>query len=310
MSNKFERNSLYIGLAAAWIAMLGSLYFSEVLGYIPCTLCWYQRILMYPLAGILAVGLLRRDRGAPFYVLPFSLLGIGVSTYHYLIQKTDIFGGETSCQVGVPCTTVWINWLGFITIPFLALTAFVIITIVAFIALQAPEEEEGEAPAGTPWLAVGGVIAAVVIAFGVLTLVNRPDDATASEPPPVTMLTVEGAEDAEAMPVDGTAETETAPTEVAPVERTEEGAALYAASCAGCHGADLTGVSGLGNSLVTSAVVKAYDDETLLLLVRNGRTADDPGHGSSVPMPPNGGNPNLSDAELLAIIQYIRSQVQ
>ncbi len=303
MSNWFERNSLYIGLAAAWTAMLGSLYFSEVLGYIPCTLCWYQRILMYPLAGILAVGLLRRDRGVSFYVLPFSLLGMGFSTYHYLIQKTTIFGGETSCQVGVPCTTVWIDWLGFITIPLLALVAFVIITIMALISLQAPAEvEDIEAHEATPWLAVGGVIGALLIVFGLLAFVNRPAAASSeSEPPPVTMLSAEEATDAEAMPADGAG---------GETSGEADGAALYAASCAGCHGADLTGIAGLGNSLVTSAVVKTYDDETLLLLIRNGRTADDPGHGSSVPMPPNGGNPNLSDAELLAITQYIRSQTQ
>ncbi len=140
VSNWLERSGLYIALLAAWVAMMGSLYFSEVAGYIPCTLCWYQRILMYPLAGIIAIGLLRRDRGLPFYILPFSLLGIGFSTYHYLLQKTDIFG-TTICKVGVPCTAIWINWLGFITIPFLALTAFIIITLMALIALQGEAEE-------------------------------------------------------------------------------------------------------------------------------------------------------------------------
>lgn len=245
MSNWFDRNGLYIGLAAAWIAMLGSLYFSEALGYIPCTLCWYQRILMYPLAGILAVGLLRRDRGLPFYVLPFSLLGMGFSTYHYLVQKTDIFGGETSCQVGVPCSTTWINWFGFVTIPLLALVAFVIITIVALIALQAPDEaHEAAAEKSTPWLAVGGVIGALIIAFALLAFVTQ-SAAAKSEPetPALTMLSAEAAADAEAMPVDG--------------------AALYVASCAGCHGAELTGVAGLGNWLEASAVVKTYYHFTL-----------------------------------------------
>jgi len=296
MSNWFERNSLYIGLVAAWIAMLGSLYFSEALGYIPCTLCWYQRILMYPLAAILAVGLLRRDRGLPFYALPFSLLGMGFSIYHYLIQKTNIFGGETSCQVGVPCSTVWINWFGFVTIPLLALVAFVIITIMALIALQAPDDApEIDAEKSTPWLAVGGVIGVLLIAFALLAFVTQSAAAKSeAEPPPLTMLSTEAAADAEAMPVD----------------EALDGGALYVASCAGCHGADLTGVEGLGNSLATSAVVKTYDDEALLALIRSGRTADDPGHGSGVPMPPNGGNPDLSDAELLAIVQYIRTQAQ
>ncbi|MFQ5460844.1 MAG: disulfide bond formation protein B, partial [Anaerolineae bacterium] len=79
-------SGLYVALAAAWTSMLGSLYFSEVRGFTPCTLCWYQRILMYPLAAILLVAIGRRDRGAHLYVLPLSVLGIGFSTYHYLIQ--------------------------------------------------------------------------------------------------------------------------------------------------------------------------------------------------------------------------------
>ena len=300
MSNWFERNSLYIALAAAWTAMLGSLYFSEVLGYIPCTLCWYQRILMYPLTVILAVGLLRRDRGLPLYVLPFSLIGMGVSTYHYLIQKTNIFGGETSCQVGVPCSTTWINWFGFVTIPLLALVAFVVITIMALIALQAPDDApEIDAERSTPWLAVGGVIGALLIAFALLAFVTQSAAAKSeAETPALTMLSGEAAADAEALPVDGT------------VDDALDGGALYVASCAGCHGANLTGVEGLGNSLAASAVVKTYDDEALLALIRSGRTADDPGHGSGVPMPPNGGNPDLSDAELLAIVRYIRTQTQ
>ncbi|RME55719.1 MAG: disulfide bond formation protein B, partial [Caldilineae bacterium] len=63
--------ALYIALIAAWTAMLGSLYFSEVRGFVPCELCWYQRILMYPLAGVIALGILRRDSQLPFLVLPF-----------------------------------------------------------------------------------------------------------------------------------------------------------------------------------------------------------------------------------------------
>jgi disulfide bond formation protein DsbB len=83
-----DRRSLYLALLAAWVATLGSLYFSEVAGYVPCVLCWYQRILMYPLALVLAIGLLRRDPHLPVYVLPFSLTGLGIATYHYLLEKT------------------------------------------------------------------------------------------------------------------------------------------------------------------------------------------------------------------------------
>ena len=119
--------SRHIALLAAWIATAGSLFFSEVLGWRPCVLCWYQRILMYPLAIVLAIAIIRRDRGLHAYVLPFSIVGMGVSLYHYLLIKTDWFP-PPACAVDVPCTVDYLNWFGFINIPFLAMTAFVIIT--------------------------------------------------------------------------------------------------------------------------------------------------------------------------------------
>jgi disulfide bond formation protein DsbB len=115
-------------MIVAWVAMLGSLYYSEVAGFIPCKLCWYQRILMYPLTLITLVGVIRHDDYLPGYVLPFSLLGMGVSTYHYLIQ-VGVFGQPGACTVGVPCSVRYVNYAGFITIPLMALTAFVLISV-------------------------------------------------------------------------------------------------------------------------------------------------------------------------------------
>jgi disulfide bond formation protein DsbB len=92
--------------------------------FIPCTLCWYQRILMYPLVLILGVASYRQDRSVVVYALPLSLLGVGVSLFHYLDQKIPGFGPPGLCSGGVPCSAAYIDWLGFITIPFLALVAF------------------------------------------------------------------------------------------------------------------------------------------------------------------------------------------
>lgn len=122
-----SQSSRYVALLAAWVAMSGSLFFSEVLHWQPCVLCWYQRILMYPLAIIIAVGILRRDEWLHLYVLPFSLLGAGVSLYHYLLVKTDWLP-PPPCVADVPCTVDYLNVFGFINIPFLALTAFLIIS--------------------------------------------------------------------------------------------------------------------------------------------------------------------------------------
>jgi disulfide bond formation protein DsbB len=132
--------SRHVALLAAWIALSGSLFFSEVLGWPPCLLCWYQRILMYPLAVILAIGIFRRDRGVHLYVLPLALVGACVSLYHYLLIRTDWFP-PPPCSNGIPCTVDYLNVLGFINIPFLALTAFLIISLMMALSVAGYSED-------------------------------------------------------------------------------------------------------------------------------------------------------------------------
>lgn len=120
---------LLLAWVTAIIAMTGSLFFSERMGFIPCTLCWYQRILMYPLVLFLGIAFYRNDKGIYKYVLPVSVIGMMTSSYHYALQKIPSLHEFSSCTSGVPCSGQYINWLGFITIPFLALVAFSIITI-------------------------------------------------------------------------------------------------------------------------------------------------------------------------------------
>jgi disulfide bond formation protein DsbB len=117
----------HLAFGTALVATLGSLYYSEIAGFVPCTLCWYQRILMYPLAVLLLIGILKQDRTVSDYVLPLSVIGIGMSTYHYLIQVGAI-AHSAVCRAGVPCGLRYVNYLGFVTIPLMALTAFVLIT--------------------------------------------------------------------------------------------------------------------------------------------------------------------------------------
>ncbi len=297
-----DRSSLYIALLAAWIAMCGSLYFSEVEGYIPCTFCWYQRILMYPLAVILAVGLIRRDRHLPIYVLPLSGLGIGVSTYHYLLQKTHLFSELTTCQVGVPCSGVWINWLGFITIPFLALIAFFIITMMAIIAWQAEEPGFDEAldedteeyqGSGRHWWSVAAIIGLVIIVFLILGQMTSKADAHGAVAFPVLetgALTL----------LDGT-QVDSGTIVL--------GQQLYQEACAACHGAHGEGISGLGTSLTASPLVQQQTESDLLTYIRHGLAAADPNNGSGIAMPASGGRPDLSDEDLLAIIRYLRAKL-
>jgi disulfide bond formation protein DsbB len=124
-----QRHGAKLAFLVALTATLGSLYYSEIRHFTPCTLCWYQRILMYPLVIITLVGIVERDEFLPNYVLPFSLIGIVVSSYHYLIEW-GVVSNPTGCQVTIPCNFRWVNYFGFISIPLMALTAFVLITII------------------------------------------------------------------------------------------------------------------------------------------------------------------------------------
>ena len=120
---------LYFAWIVSVVATLGSLYFSEIKGFIPCDLCWFQRIFMYPLVVILGIGTFQSDISVKKFVLPLSIVGGSISLFHYLEQKVPGFGGIRPCVSGVPCRAEYINWFGFVTIPFLALTAFTLITI-------------------------------------------------------------------------------------------------------------------------------------------------------------------------------------
>ena len=140
-SKKIE-NLLLASAIIALVASLGSLYFSEVLLYIPCELCWYQRIFMYPIVILLGVAYVRKDFKMALYSLILSGIGLCISVYHYSIQKVS-FLSETAPVCGrVPCTGEYINWVGFVTIPFLALSGFSLIFILSVMVLKALKEDK------------------------------------------------------------------------------------------------------------------------------------------------------------------------
>ncbi|SLK18420.1 MULTISPECIES: disulfide oxidoreductase [unclassified Paenibacillus] len=120
---------LFIAWAVSVIATGGSLYFSEIKGYIPCDLCWFQRIFMYPLTILLGIAYFKDDAGITKYVLPLSFIGGGISLYHVTIQRIYSATGSSVACGQIPCYTDYLNWFGFITIPLLALIAFIIIIV-------------------------------------------------------------------------------------------------------------------------------------------------------------------------------------
>jgi len=117
---------------ACWLlastAALGSLFLSEVMGHLPCLLCWYQRICMYPLVLILPAGLFPFDRNIARYALPLSATGTLIALFHLLLVAGYIPESIKPCVQGIPCSEVQVVWFGFVTIPLLSVASFLLIT--------------------------------------------------------------------------------------------------------------------------------------------------------------------------------------
>lgn len=118
---------------AAWVtvmvAALGSLFFGEVMKLPPCTLCWYQRICLFPLAVLLPAGILLRDANLSWYALPLTAAGLGIALYHNLVYYGVVPETLTPCTQGVSCSDRQIDWLGFVSIPLMSLAAFLAILV-------------------------------------------------------------------------------------------------------------------------------------------------------------------------------------
>lgn len=134
-----QKYSLYFAWLISLVAVSGSLFFSEVLDYTPCSLCWWQRIFMFPLVIILGMASYRNDRRIIPYVMPLSVLGMGVAFYQYLLQKIPALAQATECGVGLPCDKEYINLFGFITFPFLSMIAFILLFACLWMARKTGE---------------------------------------------------------------------------------------------------------------------------------------------------------------------------
>ena len=118
---------VFLAWLTATLATLGALFISEVMVLAPCVLCWYQRIFMFPLLVILALGLFPFDPKVVRYALPLATLGMLVAGFHLLLVAGYIPKTLTPCRQGIPCSTVQIEWFGFVTIPLLSFLAFLVI---------------------------------------------------------------------------------------------------------------------------------------------------------------------------------------
>ncbi|MDR2099673.1 MAG: disulfide bond formation protein B [Campylobacteraceae bacterium] len=128
-----ENKTLWLIMFFAWVvalsATLGSLFFSQIMGFPPCTMCWYQRICMYPLVVIFLIGLVKYDKNAVLYAAPLAVIGWGWAFYHTLLILDIITEEIAPCMLGIPCSTRYLDWFGFLDIPMLSLAAFTLIGI-------------------------------------------------------------------------------------------------------------------------------------------------------------------------------------
>ena len=142
--------AVLVAWIVALVTMLGSLYYSEHAGYLPCELCWYQRILMYPLVIVLGVGWLRRDSKVWMTAAPFVVIGAPLSLYHWLVERVPSFAESSSCSIVAPCTAPYFEKLGFVTLAWMCLSSFLLIgTLLVLSVVAQRDAATTEQDAGT-----------------------------------------------------------------------------------------------------------------------------------------------------------------
>ena len=126
----FGKYGFMLSLLVALAAVVGSLTYSEIAGFEPCVLCWYQRIFMYPLVILFAVALWKKDEGVTKYVLPLAVIGAAIAAFHYIGQMflPDLLTCE-AVGSSASCAQRFFVGLGHITLPFMSFVAFVSIIL-------------------------------------------------------------------------------------------------------------------------------------------------------------------------------------
>jgi disulfide bond formation protein DsbB len=140
-----RRSALGLAAVVAVVATVGSLYLSEGAHFLPCRLCWYQRIAMYPLAVVLVVAALRRDESVRWYAIPLAIAGFAMSLWHLGVEHLSV--GEGACDIANPCSIRWVEHFGFVTIPFMAACGFAAIAVLTWVADHRAGEVSDETPA-------------------------------------------------------------------------------------------------------------------------------------------------------------------
>lgn len=135
-------NYILLSFIISLSATLGSLFFSEIMQFVPCSMCWYQRIFMYPLVFIFLINLLYPDDKVFKYTFILILIGFLFSIYHNLLMFGIISEDMVPCVQGIPCSTIYLNWFGFITIPLLSFVAYFLLFILQLLIYKNLKENQ------------------------------------------------------------------------------------------------------------------------------------------------------------------------
>jgi len=141
--------SVVFAWIVATVTTLGSLYYSEHAGFLPCELCWYQRIVMYPLVIVLGVAALRKDRAVWITGLVFVVIGAPLSLYHWLVERVPAFAESSSCSAITPCSTPYFEKLGVVTLAWMAMSSFLLIGVLLVCTVLGARGRADETAPGT-----------------------------------------------------------------------------------------------------------------------------------------------------------------
>lgn len=142
MKQFIQKNALYGAFAVSLMAIVGSLYFSEIANFPPCVLCWYQRVAIYPIAVIIGVAIYKKNREILFPAFILSAGGWLVGLFHNLLYYEILPEAAAPCVAGISCTTKFIEWFGFVTIPLLAFAGSTMIFVLLLIHWRATKGEQ------------------------------------------------------------------------------------------------------------------------------------------------------------------------
>lgn len=124
-----DKWGLLVGFVLTFAGSVLTLFYSEILGFPPCPLCWWQRIFLYPQVVLFVLALWKRDRDAAKYSIALSILGLGVSLYHHALQVLPSGSLPCPAEGTVSCAQRFVFEFGYITFPLMSATLFAFLIV-------------------------------------------------------------------------------------------------------------------------------------------------------------------------------------